>query len=241
MPISANSTVLALVQSFCREYGLPVPTALQGSTDAGAVQMRELLQTVGEDIWAQTNWQQCSRTATFTSVAGSAQGSIYTICSEALASIIPRTFWDLTSRIPVFGPVSSPNRMTITAYGLTTPSYYFYIENDTLKMQSAMPASHSMSLVYKTRNWILDNASIPKSVFSTDGDVCVFSDRLMKAGLRAFWLRMKQMPHKFEMEKFEDMKMAEASINTVAPILKLDNAQSMPAAGIVIPLGNWTV
>jgi hypothetical protein len=237
----ANSTILALVQSFCREYAQPVPTALQGVTDAGALQMRELVLTVGEDVWGATNWQQCSRTATWTSVAGASQGSILTLCPESMSHIIPQTFWDLTARLPVEGPVGNYKRMQTTAYGLATPLYYFYIENNLLKMQSSMPVNHSMSLIYKSYNWILPHGSgTATKTFANDDDVCVFSDIVMKAGLRAFWLRMKQMPHKFEMEHFEDLKLASAGANTVQPILSVDNEGTMPYAGIVIPLGNWT-
>ena len=43
-----SMSVLALIQSYAREYGLPVPTAIQGG-EAGALQLREVLTTCCED------------------------------------------------------------------------------------------------------------------------------------------------------------------------------------------------
>ena len=236
----SNSTVLALVQSFCREYGLLVPTALQGSSDAGALQMRELLQTVGEDIWAQTNWQQCSRKASWLSVAGSAQGAVATLFPEDMDKIIPQTFWDETAKIPFSGPVSDFNWQANTAYGLATPYYYYRVAGGQLEVQSDMPVDHTLSLIYKSRRWI-SCEGVAKTAYSADTDVTCFSDALMKKGLRAFWLRLKQMPHKYEFQAFEDAKMAEAAANVVAPILQLDRSSHGNMPGIMIPLGNWTV
>ena len=234
----ANSTILSLVQSFCREYGLSVPTALQGSSDAGALQMRELLRSTGEEIWARTNWQKCARTASWISVAGSAQGNVDTLFPESLSHIIPQTFWDRTARLAVAGPLSDFNWQTNAAYGLSTPSYFYRISNNQLQMQSSMPAGHTLSLIYKTRNWIQSGASVVTE-FVADSDTCLFPDALMKKGLRAFWLRIKQMPHRLEFEAFEDALSREAATNTVAPVLSLDARGSQGTPGILIPLGNW--
>jgi hypothetical protein len=63
----------------------------------------------------------------------------------------------------------------------------------------------------------------------------------MKKGLRAYWLRIKQMPHKFEFEVYQDTLAAEASSNTVKPILTLDGGNLQGIPGIIIPTGNWTL
>ena len=242
----AYSSCLSLVQSFCREYNLPVPGALQGASDAGALQMRELLHTVGEELWAQTNWQQCSRQITWSAVSGSDQGNIETLFPAGFDKIIPRTFWNLTAKQTYAGPLSPQLAQNNTAYGLATPQYYYYIQGQRLRLQTSQAAGDSLSLWYKSRNWVVtsgatvDNFANAQS-FTLDSDTCVWPDALMKRGLRAFWLRMKQMPHKAEFDQFDDMRWSEGSANTVQPILSMDGTSLEPRAGIVIPLGNWTV
>lgn len=242
----AYSTCLALVQSFCREYALPVPTALQGSSDDGALQMRELLHTVGEELWAQTNWQQCVRRIAWVSVAGSDQGKLATLFPLGFDKILPQTFWNLTAKQPYAGPLSPQLAQSNAAYGLATPQYYYYTRNQNLRVQDSQAAGDSLSLIYKTRYWVITTGAAPgdspnAETFTTDNDTCVWPDALMKRGLRAYWLRIKQMPHRMEMDQFDDLRMAEGSANTVQPILSLDGASYAPRAGIVIPLGNWTV
>jgi hypothetical protein len=202
--------------------------------------MRELLQAVGEDIWAQTNWQACSREALWTSLAGADQGALDTLFPEDMAHIIPQTFWDKTARQPMFGPVSDYNWQTEQAYSSASPSYYFRVAGGRLWTQASMPAGHSLSLLYKSKRWIT-SAGVGKTTFVTDDDTCVFSDALMKKGLRAFWLRVKQMPHRYEFEAYDIAKAQEAASNTVAPIIYLDGTPNAASPGIIIPRGNWIV
>lgn len=237
----ANSTVIELVQSFCREYGLPVPTGIAGTPDAGALQMRELLQNVGTHVWAFSPWQECLRYVTWTSITGQDQGAIKTLCSEDMANIMPGTFWDLTTTQEITGPVSDVTWMTLTARDVQGPMYNYRIANGRLEVLGPMVEGHSLALIYRSRRWVVPVTGAKKTTFTIDTDTCLFSDSLMKAGLRAFWLRIKQMPHKLEMEIFENMLAAEASSGTAKSVLQLDGTGGTPAAGIVIPLGNWTV
>jgi hypothetical protein len=235
----ANSSVLELVKAFAREYALPPPAIIQGGGDAGALQLRELLMTVGEFIWEKTNWQECSIRSTFTSVAGEDQGLISTLFPRQFAHIVPNTFWNVTARIKFTGPVLDANWQNQKALMGTSPLYRFKIYGGRLYVTQTMPAGHELSLFYKSRSWITDGVDL-KPTFTADTDSSVFSDRLMKLGLRAFWLRIKQMPHRFEMEQFEDAVAAEGSINTIRPIMSLDEG-TLPTFGIAIPLGGWTV
>lgn len=234
----ASSTVLAVVQSFCRLYAMPVPTALQGSSDAGALQMRELIQEVCEYIWRHSDWQECSRRASWASIAGEDQGAISTLFSENFFKIIPSTFWDFTIRQPLQGPISDERWQGMKSLNPQGPLYSFKVTNNRLLVTSTMPAGHTLTLFYKTKNW-MTSSGIPGAAFLTDSDTCFFSDHLIKAGMRAFWLRIKQMPHAAEFSQFEDMLMMEASSGTVRPILRMDDSGQSPMYGITIPIGNW--
>ena len=234
------ASFLTLAKDFCRETGLPVPNALAGSADAGAQQISALLQRVGEDVWKQTNWQKCSRRVSWTSVAGADQGDINALCPENMAYIIPRTFWDYTRRVPIHGPVTPQqwqSQLSLTPLG---PLHTFRIANNRLEVAPSMSAGRNLVLIYKTYNWLL-SGGVARSAMLLDTDTSYFSDDTMKAGLRMFWLRTKQMPHRLELEEYEDAKAAEASNATVAAVLSMDSQGGNFAPGIVIPIGSWTI
>jgi hypothetical protein len=235
------SSLLKLIQSYCREYALPVPIALQGSSDSGALQLRELMQTTGEAIWEQTNWEQCSRRVVFSAPGGTDLGNIYALCPENMAYIIPQTFWDNTLRRPMYGPVADHNWQNQQALTPPGPLYYFRITNSHIETSAAVPLNHQLSLIYKTKNWVKTAAGAAKQCYTLDDDVSIFSDSLMKAGLRAHWLRVKQMPHAYEFERFQQMCEKEGANNAVRPVLQTDGASYAAQPGLLIPIGNWTV
>lgn len=232
----ANSTILQLVQAFCREYAQPTPASIQGSSDAGALQMRELVQTIGEFAWSKANWQQCVRYKSWLSAAGADQGDLNALFPLQFASLIQDTLWDNTAKQKFKGPISTAQWQAWNQMSGGFPPYAYSIVNNRLETSSALPAAHTMSAYYKSRNWIISGGS-EALIWATDSDTCVFADRLIKAGLKAFWLRIKQMPHRFEMEAFEDIVLQEATLNMFKAPLSIDGSDSNNF-GIVIPTWN---
>jgi hypothetical protein len=230
----AKQTVLQLVQSYCREYGLPVVGGLQGSSDAGALQLRELLLSVGENIWQHTNWQQCSRRAVWSSVGGTNLGTLDALFPDNFSHILPNSFWDYTKQTKFIGPLSDSEWQERLSFSGVSALPAFRASNNILQLDRPIGAGRNLSLIYQSASWIT-SASLPSAVFLSDADTCVFPDALMKAGLRAFWLRIKQMPHAAEFALFESMRAMEASRGTVRPILSMDGGTSSPF-GLSVPL-----
>jgi hypothetical protein len=235
------SPLLSLIQSYCREYALPVPSALQGSNDSGAQQLRELMQTTGEYIWEHTNWEQCSRRVVFSAPGTPVVGTLAAICPENYSHIVPNTFWDNSLRRPLCGPVADHNWQSQQALTPPGPLYYFRVANSQIETSSTIPAGHKLSLIYKSKDWVRTSAGVGKQTYSLDDDTSVFSDSLMKAGLRAHWLRAKQMPHAYEFERFQLLVENEGGKNAVRPVLHTDESYSTHRPGLLIPIGNWTV
>lgn len=159
----ANSTVLTLVQSFCREYALPVPTGLAGSSDGGALQMRELLQNVGETVWEATDWQECSRYFTWTSILGTDQGNVTTLFTESFSKIVPNTFWDMTQRLQFEGPITPGVWSSRLAMGGPNPRPAFRISNNRIELSASIAAGHTLSAQYISKNWVLNTGGARQS------------------------------------------------------------------------------
>lgn len=73
------SSCLSLIQSFCREYALPSPGSIKGQNDAGAFQLRELLQATGEYAWERGQWEQTLRRVVFSGTGVQSLGAIATL------------------------------------------------------------------------------------------------------------------------------------------------------------------
>lgn len=232
----ANSTVLQLAQSFCREYALPVPAAISGTSDAGGLQIRELLQLAGDHVWGLTNWEQSVVYKSWASLAGSDQGALATLFPSGFAQIIPSTLWDTTDKRPLRGPLSIPQWQSDSASTQNSfPPFTYAVYGGHLYTSPTTPAGHTLSCYYKSYNWIISGGS-RTAAWATDSDTCDYSDAVMKAGLRAFWLRIKQMPHRFEMEFFEDIALKEASLHAFHP--PADMAAGAASSGIAVSLWN---
>lgn len=236
-------SVLSLVQRYCREYALPVPTSLQGSADAGSQQYRSLLNTVGEYIHDKCFWENTKRTAAWTSTAGADQGKFSTRCPD-MDYAEQATFWDFTLRKPVFGPLTDADWQAYQAFLPGGPLYQYRIAADRIEVNPAMPVGHSLSIMFKSLNWVCLNGSplsATKQTFTLDDDTCIFADKLMLQGLRAYWLRIKQMPYRLEDDKFEDMLERAASRDSVKPTVFMDQPRQSLRPGIWVPAGNWPV
>lgn len=259
MSVARNSTVLALVQTFCREMGLPVPGALQGSSDAGALQMSALFHRVGTACRGTGNWQQCtSRSTLWPSTGVSIQGDVrYRAASGSNSVLLPQhlfesmiedTFWNITAKVLIKGPIPQPEWDAQDRLGTRSYPYIFQVRYNSIYVNPIPPVTNYLQFSYITRGWIAHgDENFATDTFQgldtlytaivADNDSSVFSDALMLAGLRAYWLRTKQMPHRLEMEEFDDLRMAECAKGTIRPTLQMDGV-SGGTSGIVVPRYN---
>lgn len=239
------STLLQIVTRFCEETGQTVPSSVVGNTDLGVLQLKRLLEVVGEHIVQKGDWQRLRRRITWTSVAGEDQGLITSITGiSSPGVIIPNTFWDNTLRRPIFGPVSDQNWQALKAFVPSNPLYQFRIENGKILINGDMPVGHTLTFIYQTKAWIETAASsgLYIEAFANDSNVPVFSDQLMTLGLRAFWLRAKQLPFDAEMQMFSSALMDEGTRDKVKPVIDMsDGNRQMIRPGVFVPAGNWNV
>ena len=236
------ATVLGLVQAFCRIKALPVPSGIASSTDGGVLQIRELLNAVLEEIRGRADWQICSRTVNWTSVATASQGTITTLFPDAFERLVPGTFWDLALRKPVYGPVPDPGWQGLQAFQPGGPLYQFRVAGNQLLVNPTMAAGHSLSAIYKSMYTLLAaDGTTYKQLITADDDSPVFSDRLVKLGLDFFWLRLKQMPFAVEEQRFEGALSDEASRDVIRPTVWMDGPVQTVTPGIWVPSGNWPV
>lgn len=238
------ASFLEIAQGFCAEYNLHIPDYLKGSDDAGVKQIRQLMNSVGEEIWAKTNWRDCVIRVEWTSVAGDDQGSLAELCPTNLDHVIPRTFWDNTLRRPIYGPVSDMGWQQLKAYVPGSPLYQYTIREGRILFNPSMVEGHTLTLMYKTKNWFAIAGTDPVQggfVIDEDDDVPYFTKQTMTLGLKAKWREVKGMDFRQARTDFLDSMEAEASRMSVQPIIHMDDPEQTIRPGIWVPYGNWNV
>lgn len=236
------TTPILLAQSFARLYNLPVPNVLVGSTDAGVLQLMEVINKLGKDIARQGNWQVQSRRATWISIQGEDQGTVDSLMPDNCDHIVPRTFWDDTLRRPIFGPVGDTDWQMLKAFVPGTPLYQFKIMDNRVLIYGPMIAGHQLSTIYQTKNWLKVAGTDPQEyadVITSDDDEIVFPEDILDLGMEYMWRRVKKMDYLDEKAVYEAACMATLSKDNVQPVLHMDEPDQTLTPGIWVPAGNW--
>lgn len=237
-----TSTLLTLIQTFCKENGLPVPSTVINNSNTGVKQFLALMLKVVKDIRETTEWQQNLFTATWLSTGTEVQGTIQGLFPENLDYIIQDTFWNQTMRIPVWGPVPPGTRVALQTMVPAGPFYNYWVQNNMLTVNPAVPEGHQLIAMYKS-NWCVTNEALTeyKISYQVDTDRAVFPDVVVEAGLLAFWKRAKEMPFTYEMTRYEGLKQSYGTRNVVMPTLFLDKGPMNLKPGIWVPSGSWNI
>lgn len=237
------STILALIQKFARKNNLEVPSVVFASTDAGVLQLRECLDDAGRHIHRKSNWQITLRRASWISIAGEDQGAINTLIGADLDYIVPDSFWDTTERKPIFGPVLDRDWQALKALVPSSPYYQYRVMGGKLLIRGPMVVNHTLSLIWKSRNWLEVSAGSGTYVeaISADTNVPFWDDELMLLGLKAYWKEIKSLPNDKDMLAFNMAVFDAASKDDVKPVIKMHGGEPQIKPGIWVPAGNWTV
>lgn len=237
------ATVLALVQSWCRLNGQTVPSALVGSTDAGVLQLLELVNKTGKDIRRRTSWEKTTKRVTWTSTGVEDQGTIVSRCPDGYEYIIPETFWNTTTRIPLTGPLSDKDWQMIKSMVPATPLYQFRIQEGNILVAGPVPATDTLSLMYKTFFWLSTAVNLDPTLadIAADTNVPIFPDELMLLGLDVFWREMKQLDAKSQRTQYEFACTDLGGVDGVKPVIDMAGGRPTVRPGIYVPYGSWNV
>jgi hypothetical protein len=238
VPTDEKGSVLGIVQSFCRSYAQPVPAAINGSSDAGALQLREMLQEVGDFCHEYTNWEYAIRDTTWTSVAAEEQGAIATLFPDDCSQLIESTIWNRDERELIQGPVS-PQEWAAFQANFMSPNKRCYVARRRLYIWPAPEAGQTYSGIYKSRQWLVSVSGTSKSYITADDDFPLLPVTLMKQGLVFYWKRAKELPYAVEEARFMDMLSDLGSQNMMRETLQMDNQARAPRPGIIVPITNW--
>lgn len=187
-------TLLELIQDVADLLGIPRPSTVVGSTDAGVRQLLQLANREGRELSSRYPWQALTVEATFTTVATESQGTLASIigATQVLRSVVNDTLWNRTTGEPVCGPRDARTWQAYKSTTFTSPLSEYRIRGGYLLMLPAPTAGQTVALEYVSRCWLTDTTGATfRQAFAVDTDEVLLDHEIMRVGLEWRWLQRK--------------------------------------------------
>jgi hypothetical protein len=180
-----QQTGLSIIQDACGQLGLPVPIAAASNpSDVTARQMLAQLTYAGRRLVKPTNtyrWNVLLRN--------------WVLITDPLVTVYPMpedfdsfedlTGWNFSSRLPMLGPATDPQWMTLKArnLGSSTISVIYRSRGGKFEIYNTFPDPQELQICYSSRAWVQSGADplVFKDWVETDDDIVLFDPDLMVA------------------------------------------------------------
>lgn len=236
-----TKTALQLAQTFCRKKGLAVPAALVASTDAGILQIWEVMNAVGRDLTARKQGPFLKQRKTWALVATEDQGSILTLFGVEPVSFSVDSFYNNTLRLPIYGPMSDADYQQTKAMVPSGPFQKYIIYNGHLYITGTLVAGHTLAMIYSSKAWVESgaNTGVFTAEITADTQVPVFDDEMFFLGMEWMYRREKGLDYTSQLADYRTKLMD--SKGDPAPVLlgHQNSTDPWPKPGIIVPPGNW--
>lgn len=184
-------TLLSVINAVADTVGLDRFSSVYGNADPSALTMVELAQQGGGEIARRVDWQKLLRSTTISTSGVSlpsdfqrvVAGGVRTAAGAAIRPVLNSGQWAVVRQVPSAQP------------------YYFV--NQSVIAFSPASAGTSAPVDYVSRNWVVDSAAQPKSMFTADDDTVVFPERLLIKDVTWRWKRQAGLPYDDNLAEFE--------------------------------------
>lgn len=214
-----------------------------GSTDPQVVQIRALLEEIGNDLNSRFNWNTATFQKLHTTIADEDQGAMTDIVGAGWSYIKNMTIWDRSLRLPVLGPMDGVDWQALKAVVVNGPQYQFRILDDHLLVNPTPPAGSTWAFEYQSLYWILgSDGTTHQQYFADDDDTMLIPEALCLIGLRAWWKKEKGLDYAEDMRMYEAQAKDAANRDGGKPVLHMDDTPwNGPKPGVWVPSGSWPV
>lgn len=182
--------------------------------------------------------QGATQEAVFTVTATEDQGLLTTIAPNGYRYMIPKTFFNRSTRIQMIGPLTDTEWEQLKTLPIAGPYYRYYIRQNHLYFSPVGVAGHICAFLYQSAYGVLDGdtPTVAKQYATKDNDTYIFPDEMMLSGVEWLWRSTKGLDYAEDFRAFEVMINNHKS-NTVpsSPAL-IDGSQNGITPGILVPL-----
>lgn len=229
-------TALGIVQEFCALQGLPVPSALVGSSEKSIAQYRAILREVVRELLT-CAWEEQKVRGTFSATTTNLQGVLTTLF-PGFVEFIPNTLWSVTNDMMVKGPITDADWAGLLALDISAPPYSYWIAGGSLYISPIPSSGESFSAIYRT-NYAFTNSGSPSGTLVDDADTLNFPDEVVLSGFEAVWREKKGLPYAAARNRFDSY--LSKALAPVSPRFQLDSSSPRTGPGVFIPPGSWNI
>lgn len=236
--ITANaSTIIARAT---QELGLASPEVGFGSTDQVGIQSLALLNSLGEGLLREHDWQNLLKETTFT---GTGSTDTFTLPADFFR-VVNQTMWATTNRKPVRGSMTA-QQWGWLQHGIISDGILFRyrIADGKIQVFPEPPVGEQFTFYYISKNWVKPAASPTPNADALVNwsDVPQFPRALMIKGLKNLLWAAKGFDTTSLNKEYLDELNAYKGQSQGAQVIHL----SRPAEGFLldawrnVPDGNW--
>lgn len=227
-----RETGLQIIQDACAQLGLPVPiAAASNGADVTARQMLALLNYSGRRLIKPTDtyrWTMLLKTWT---LATTPLATTYPLPDD-WDSFEDLTGWNFSSRLPMLGPATDPQWMTLKArnLGSSTISVIYRSRGGKFEIYNTFPTPQDLRIDYSSRAWVQSGADplVFRDYVAADDDLVLFDSDLMVAALKLRFVTQKGFDNTSSMSDYQMALEAAICADTDAPVLTLNLTDTYP-------------
>jgi len=167
-------SLLTLINAALSELGLPVTTAVIGSSDATVAQMRYLADAEGQDLAARATWPDLTREHTFATVNGTTNYALPT----QLGFVINDTFWNRSTTWQLHGPMTPEEWQLEVSGGLSSPAgQRFRIWQKRMYIRPTPTAAETIAFEYVGNFWCKPAEWVASTAYAAGATVSYLNNR----------------------------------------------------------------
>ena len=236
--MSRQENAATIINDTAIEVGLVPVNDPYSTQDEAFVQLRGLLNSAGRELVTMFDWEMLQRTLDITTAPGD-PGS-YDLPTD-FDRMSNQTGWNISSRLPIAGPLSPQMWAAATALPVNPTTYIcFRLNANKLDLFPYDPVPEDMQLRwwYISRNWVADGNGETTDRANNGNDIVLYDPILMTKFLKVKFLSAKGYDIAVAAREFDMTFMSLTGQDKGAQVLNAAGNQAYPYLG----LGNipWT-
>jgi len=234
-------SLLTVVQEFCRRTGLSVPSSVVTSNNPQTLQILGLCnELVTEMVSDRYSWRALQQEATFLTIAGESQGSLYSLAGDGYLNIIPGTIWNRSQNVEICGPLSPEEWQIRKAMPQTGTAYYYRIRGEELLFHPPVSnPGETIAFEYRSDCAVKAADGTLKPAFTADTDTLIIPEHLLSMGLRWKWKEEKGLEFNTAYQSWASLVRQSASGDGTKEILDMTCTTPVRLPGILVPYGSY--
>ena len=183
--------LLAIAGVVSLDVGLAVPTVVVGSTEREMLEMKQTLDSTGEELARRVDWSALGLTTT---VVGTGAAVVHNLPASFLRMISGQAV--TVGGVSIRGGLSSEEFLSLTPVAGT--ARYYLVAGKTIQFWPYLANAVVATIQYQSAYWNTSSAA-----YVSDTDTALLPDQLMIKGAIARWRRQKGMDYPDYRDEYE--------------------------------------